>query len=409
MKFQTIIIGGGLSGLVAGIKLAKAGRKVAIISTGQSALHFSSGSLEFLGAFEGEHIANPLEYIGKLPASHPYTRVGKDITKLIAEVKPLMEDAGIALNGSADANTYTLTPLGKIKAGWLTQKDFLSFASPAKFPYKKVVLFNIAGFLDFYPQFLTLGLGEMGVETFSHTLSAKLFDRLRKNPTEMRAPNIARVMDKSTLVDLSEDINHNLGDAGAAFIPSVLDEADLEFLRSRVKAPLYCIPTVPGSVAGMRMQKKLHACFTHLGGTYMLGDHVNGGNFANGRLEYVTTDNLEDERLYAENFILASGSFIGHGIISNFDKIFEPVFNLDVTDNVPFAERSNGDIYSTQPFMSYGVVTNDDFNASREGASVANLYACGSLLGGCNPIEDGCGAGVAMLTALKVASKILSK
>jgi len=46
MKFQTIIIGGGLSGLIAGIKLLKAGRKVAIISSGQSALHFCSGSFE---------------------------------------------------------------------------------------------------------------------------------------------------------------------------------------------------------------------------------------------------------------------------------------------------------------------------------------------------------------------------
>ena len=34
MKFDTVIIGGGLAGLVAGISLQRAGQNVAIISTG---------------------------------------------------------------------------------------------------------------------------------------------------------------------------------------------------------------------------------------------------------------------------------------------------------------------------------------------------------------------------------------
>ena len=49
MRFDTIIIGAGLSGLVAGIELVRKGQKCLIVSSGQSALHFFSGSFELYG------------------------------------------------------------------------------------------------------------------------------------------------------------------------------------------------------------------------------------------------------------------------------------------------------------------------------------------------------------------------
>lgn len=410
MKFETIIVGGGLSGLIAGIKLSEAGQRVAIISSGQSALHFSSGSFELLGRVNGEEVKNPLQAIKNLSATHPYAKIGSDIEKYIEEVKPLMAKAGIKLNGSAVANHYRITPLGKVKSAWLTEDDFLSLETADKFPYKKVALFNLAGFLDFYPQFLSLGLGELGIECRQHVLTAPLFDKLRKSSTEMRAPNIARVIDQSTLDVLAEQINKMVGDANVALLPAIFGAKDTEaikYLRSLVKVPVYCISTIPISVPGMRMQYQLRAYFTKLGGTYLLGDSVNGGAIENSQLKYITTVNHEDEKFYADNFILASGSFIGHGVVSNYDTVSEPIFNLDVVENVPFAQRSDIDMYKTQPFMSYGIVTDGQFKTLKDGKTVNNLYAAGSVIGGCNPMEEGCGAGVAILTALKVVSNIL--
>ena len=62
-----------------------------------------------------------------------------------------------------------------------------------------------------------------------------------------------------------------------------------------------------------------------------------------------------------------------------------------------------------KPFMAAGVVTDEQFKVAVGGAAVDNLYGCGAILSGYNPVKEGCGAGVAMFTALKVAENILNR
>lgn len=80
MKFDTLIIGGGLAGLTCGIRLQKNGVRCAIISTGQSALHFSSGSFDLLnGLSDGTKVDNPVAAAGKVGSNHPYTKLGEHL------------------------------------------------------------------------------------------------------------------------------------------------------------------------------------------------------------------------------------------------------------------------------------------------------------------------------------------
>ncbi len=324
MKFQTVIIGGGLSGLVAGIKLAKAGRDVAIVTAGQSALHFGSGTFELLGTKDGKIVNNPLEHITSLPAEHPYSKIGAGIKDLIADVKPLMAEAGITLNGEADKNHYRLTPLGKIKSGWLTADDFATFPEAEKLPWKEVLLVNIKGFLDFYPQFLALGMNAAGTKCDIHTISTPELENLRKSTTEMRAANIARVMNNEALDQIAAEINRRSNRHEAVFMPAIAglnSEEQLKYLRSKVNEPLYFISTMPTSVPGVRMQQLLREYFRRLGGTYLLGDNVTRGEFAGNKLSKIYTTNLGEDFITADEFVLASGSFFSHGMIAQPNKI----------------------------------------------------------------------------------------
>ena len=89
MKFDTVIIGGGLSGLMCGIKLSEKGKKCAIVSSGQSALHFFSGSFDLLNATPEENIVlHPLDSISrlvKLNPRHPYSKIGPDLCASLAK------------------------------------------------------------------------------------------------------------------------------------------------------------------------------------------------------------------------------------------------------------------------------------------------------------------------------------
>ena len=70
MKFDTIIIGGGLAGLVCGLRLQKNGQKCAVVAAGQNAMHFFSGGFGLLSRLDDGLTA---EVCRRAAQSHPVT------------------------------------------------------------------------------------------------------------------------------------------------------------------------------------------------------------------------------------------------------------------------------------------------------------------------------------------------
>ncbi len=414
MKYDSIIIGGGMSGMICGIKLLKAGQKVAVVSSGQSALHFNSGSMSLLGRKDGEDVVYPLEAIASLHEGHPYSKLGLDrIIRLLPEVKPLFAEAGITLSGSEKKNHYRLTPIGVFKSAWLSMLDYATAESPDALSWGKVAVVNITGYLDFYPDFVARGLNLAGLQCEIRDFTIPELETLRKNTTEMRATNIARFITGGVIDRFASHVNDIAAETGAdtVLMPAIVglfDEEPVKRLRSRLHRPLYFVSTMPMSLGGMRAQMRLRNYFQHLGGSYLMGDTVYRGVIDNDRLVSVQTVNLGDMPLEADRFVLATGSFFSRGLDATPSRVSEPVFNLDVNVGLPRPEWCDVDLYHRQRYMEFGVATDRSFHVFREGRRIANFQAVGSALDGHNALKEESGAGVAILSALAVAEDIIN-
>lgn len=416
MRFDVIIIGGGLAGLTCGLRLQKNGRKCAIVSAGQNAMHFSSGTFDLLGRLpDGTEVESPAEAISSLDATHPYSVIGPEKALKYAEEAPdFLNACGLKVRGCARKNTWRITPTGERKSSWLTLSDFTPLASKDEKVGDKVLLVNILGYLDFNTKFLADSFEKQGSECRIVALKLDEMERLRKNPSEMRSTNIARVMDRDEVwKKAAAQIKEMLKDEDTVVLPSVfgLKNPDVvEQMREAIGVKTMFAATMPPSVPGIRSQMTLKSEFEKAGGRFFIGDSAMEPAFdENGKVISVATTNFGDIRLQADHFVLATGSFFSKGLIATPESISEPVFGADLTYSEGRAEWFDKTFWNKQNYISFGVKVDSDLNVSIGGKKVPNLYAIGSVLGGSNTLYEGCGGGIAIISAMAAADMILEK
>lgn len=416
MRFDTVIIGGGLAGLVCGIRLQKAGKKCAIISAGQSAMHFSSGTFDLLGRMpDGTPVSDPIEAVRKLEKDHPYSIIGAEtVGRYAAEVPDFLGSCGVKVKGSNSTNSWRITPTGERKPAWLTLSDFTPLSSKDEKIGSKALIVNILGYLDFNTKFLADSFERQGTVCRISSIKLEEMERLRKNPSEMRSTNIARVMDRDGVWEkAAEQVKAMIKDEDVVVLPAVfgLKNAEtVDMIREKIGVKTVFVATMPPSVPGIRSQMTLKTEFERNGGRFFLGDNVMEADFNDdGSVKSIATSNFDDIRVYADDFVLATGSFFSKGLIATPEKVYEPVFGADLK----YAEKRDGwfdrNFWNRQDYISFGAKVSETLNAFINGKEISNLYAIGSLLGGANTLYEGCGGGVAIISALKAADIILQK
>ena len=374
MIFDTVIIGGGLAGLTAGIALQQAGKSTAIVSTGQNAMYFFSGSFESL------------------------PEADERIIRLFAQ-------AGVPLHYTPGVR---LMPLGTFRPSALCLEDIDIF--PKAQLGSKVLIINFMGYHDFFSTFLAEGLEKEGMQCRIRLLDLPELEPLQRSPGGMRSVQMARILD-GIWEKVVREIRVLIKDEDTVVIPQVFglkDPATPGLIREDIPARVIFAGTLPPSVPGIRTQHLLGCYYERLGGTYLKGDNARSAQFSEGRVISIGTKNLDRHYLKAKRFILSSGSYFSKGLRSNPFGIYEPVFGLDVRYAQDRSEWYHPRFAADQPYMHYGVLIDEDLHAIKDGAVIPNLYAIGSVMGVSHP-RLGFGAGLAIRSALYAADQIIKE
>ncbi|MFQ2511474.1 glycerol-3-phosphate dehydrogenase subunit GlpB [Aeromonas caviae] len=424
MKFDSIVIGGGMAGLSAALRLAEAGQKTLLMASGQSALHFSSGSVDLLES-EGDPRAALPAFMAAHP-DHPYSKVGmQNIEGSLADLQRHCAEEGLPLMRQ-EHNHHRLTPIGTLKSTWLSP-DTCACVTDAPAP-DAILLATLEGFRDFHPALAAANLATHARFAHSRILTGEIrlpqLAQFSRNPHEFRSADIARLFDKQgpgqqdLLADLAREISRMVQGCGVPGCRHIVLPACLSLglvgprlseLERRTGCTIKEVATMPPSLIGMRMQEALKRRFMALGGTFLTSERVLGARYDGDKVIGVHSQHGEDQLFEADHFVLASGSFFSRGLESRLGGIREPIFNADV---LSLAERdawAGRRLFDHHPFMGFGVKTDERLRVLRGGRPLANLYGAGSVLAHYDPIKEGSGSGVAVATGWQAAGHILAE
>jgi len=416
VSYDTVVIGAGLAGLTAALRLADAGQRVTVLAKGVGATHLPPPTIDVLGYSNGP-VESPAQALPEFAAAnpeHPYRQLS--IERLRASLdwsKTRLGDHGYS--GGRDENFFVPTAVGAAKPTALLPE---TMAAGNLRQGGRFVFVGLRGLKDFFPAYLADNVarasppGATPVTTRVVELAPPLGEA-----RDVSSLGFARRFERPDFREaVLTELGRNLVPGEIVGFPAVLGIGGAREvwreLEMRLGHPVFEVPTLPPSVPGIRVYETMTSALRGQGARLVIGSTVAGAETRNGRLEGVVAHTAGRPLTYrARSFVLATGGFASAGLeLDSSGQVREPVFDLPVAGLPGQNEPRFGPSYFDEHALSRVGVAVD---ASRrpvdaEGAPVyENLHAAGATLAGAVPWREGSGNGLSLASGYAAASAIL--
>ncbi len=380
---DVIVIGAGLAGMTAAVRLAEGGARVLVLAKGVGSTQLSPVTIDVLG-YNPDRVDSPRAALASVPGDHPYARVGID--GVAAALDWFKDRFGYV--GSLDENLLLPTAIGAAKPTCLAPP---SMAAGDLRRDEPILAVGFRALKDFYSSLLAEGVGGRAIE----------LDIRPEGRADANSLVFARAFaDPSFRAKVIAAVRPEVGERVA--FPAVLGDA-YEEVAEALACPVFEVPTLPPSVPGMRLGAELREAFRRAGGTYRLNNVVVGAERSGSRVSGVRVRvGLRETVMGADWVVLATGGFSAGGIeLSSYWEAREVALGLPVA-GMPSGERFTDRYFDDHGMSRVGVAV----DAKLRPDGLENVVVAGATLAGAVPWKEKSGDGISLATGYAAAGVV---
>jgi len=408
LHYDAVVIGAGMAGLTAAVRLAEGGARVCVLAKGVGSTHLAPATIDVLG-YAPERVEEPERALVDLIASrpdHPYALIGAEAVgaalRWFADEVDRGPLPGYRYVGGLDRNHLLPTAVGVARPSALVPETMAEGDLRSSEP---ICIVGTPLLRDFHAALCAANLGGLPARAIEVEIEGERADTnalalaRRFDDPDWRAAFAASL---APMLRADERVG----------LPAMLGLRDPHGawadLQRRLGRAVFEIPTLPPSVPGMRVFETLTSSLRRAGGRLVLGSAVVGAERSGGRIASVRARAAgHDIRYHARWFVLATGGFASGAIELGSDWIArDTVLGLPLR-GVPGPDEARfvGEYLAEQPIARAGIAVDAGLRA--EGAE--NVLVAGAALPGAVPWQEGSGEGIALASGYRAAQAVLEQ